>query len=266
MAVARALRIEVSALLGEEEGAGAVASRGEACLPELRRVVTAYDCPPDPGRPVRPLPELARDVARAGHLRLQCQYGALGEMVVPLLEELSVAADVLAGHDREVAFWLLSIDRVRWAAERSGDELMLATAAYVRAETFFVSGPVESGLRILGAAAEAIANRTLTDTEAASVYGALHSRAAVLAAFGRKPEQAWAYLEVARVMAESAGAEVSYFHTGFGPATLKVHEVAIAVELRDADEAVRRARGWVPPRLGSCGRAWSTNWCSGEFR
>jgi len=269
VAVAGALRLEVSVLLGEEEDGGAAASRGGACLPELRRLAAVYDCPPELGRQVRPLPELARDVARAGHLRLQCRYGALGEMLVPLLEELSVAADVLMGHERELAFWLLSsayrcadavahklghydlstvlIDRVRWAAERSGDDLMLATAAYVRAETFFVSGPVESGLRILSAAGEAISGRTLTDPKAASVYGALHSRAAILAAYGRKPEQAWAHLEIARVMADSVGAEVAYFHTSFGPANLKVHEVAIAVELGDADEAVRRARGWEPP-------------------
>ncbi|MFE2721905.1 helix-turn-helix domain-containing protein [Kitasatospora sp. NPDC059327] len=80
VAVAGALRLEVSVLLGEGQDGGAVASRGGACLPELRRLAAVYDCPPELGRELRPLPELARDVARAGHLRLQCQYGALGEI------------------------------------------------------------------------------------------------------------------------------------------------------------------------------------------
>ncbi|TDU05563.1 DNA-binding XRE family transcriptional regulator [Streptomyces sp. 846.5] len=270
MAVARTLEVDLLVLLGEVEATPVVAAgRGAAYLPELRELASVYDCPPDLGRPPRSLSELAQEVARAGQLRLACQYGALGKMLIPLVEELSVAAETERGSERELAFWLLSsgyrcadaiahklghldlstilIDRVRWAAERSGDELMLATAAYVRSEAFFVAGPVDSGLRLLAAAGEPIARRAWSDPKAASVYGALHSRAAVLAAFGHKTEQAWAHLEVAQAMAGVVGADVAYFHTSFGPASVKVHEVAIAVELGDADEAVGRARGWEPP-------------------
>ncbi|BFV57942.1 hypothetical protein KCMC57_up30460 [Kitasatospora sp. CMC57] len=277
MAVGRALQIELPVLLGSEEEAPSAAGWAGAVLPELRRLVAVYDCPPELDRPLRPLPELAQEVARAGQLRLQAQYRALGEMLVPLLEELGVAAQSLVGRDRELAYWLLSsayrcadaivhklghqdlstvlIDRVRWAAEHSGDELMIATAAYVRAESFFVAGPVTSGLRILDRAGENIARLASTDPQAASVYGALHARAAVLAAFGGQADDAWSHLEIATLMADMVGADVAYFHTSFGPASVKVHEVAIAVELGDADEAVRRAHGWQPPASLTAERA-----------
>lgn len=69
---------------------------------------------------------------------------------------------------------------MRWAAEKSGDLLATAVVSYVRAETFFASGQLASGRRML----EQAANNVLpgVSKHAAAAYGALHMRAAVIAA------------------------------------------------------------------------------------
>jgi transcriptional regulator with XRE-family HTH domain len=269
VAVARALRLELPALVGTSAGVSGGVDQYAACLSELRRIMAEYDCPPDLGRAVSPLSILAKRVDQAGKLRLHASYSALGLMLPPLLDELTIATRTLSGAEREQAFGLLTlgyrcadaiahklgyldlstvaIDRMRWSAGQSGDELMAATGTYVRAEAFFVAGSVESGLRLLSAAGEQIARQVVRDRRTAAVYGALHARAAVLAAFGGKASDAWTHLEVAQAMATLVGRDVEFLHTSFGPASVKVHEIAVAVELSDPEEALRRNAGWVPP-------------------
>lgn len=269
VAVARGLRIDPATLMGFASQPPGEADRTSACLPELRRIMADYDCPPDLGRTVRPLDVLAEEIAETGKLRLHARYATLGLVLPTLLDELSVAAHTLSGSDQERAFCLLAlgyrsadaiahklghldlsavaIDRIGWAAGRSGDELMAATATYVRAENYFVTGSIDSGLRLLTSAGEDLARCAMSDTRAAAVYGALQARSAVLAAFGGKAQVAWAHLEIAQSMAGLVGRDVEFFQTSFGPASVKVHEVAVAVELSDPDEALRRNAGWAPP-------------------
>jgi hypothetical protein len=38
-----------------------------------------------------------------------------------------------------------------------------------------------------------------------------------------------------------------YFGTAFGPASVRIHELAVAVELGDSPAAVERAAAWHPP-------------------
>jgi transcriptional regulator with XRE-family HTH domain len=268
--VARALKVEASTLMGLTVDDPIPEAGMSACLSTLRQVIVDYDLP-RPRPPARSLNELRREAQLAGHMRLNSRYTALGEMLPSLLVDLTAAAHHTSGEEQDRVYGLLAlayrsadaiahklghldlsvaaIDRVRWAAERSRDELMIATATYVRAETYFVTGTVESGLLLLDAASDKIANKVMTDRRAASVYGALHARAAVLAAVGGDGATAWADLKVARTMAEIVADDVEYFHTSFGPSSLKVHELAAAVELRDGEEAVQRARDWTPPSV-----------------
>lgn len=266
--VARSLGVSPAALMGLSPQAPAYPDRITECLPALRQAIVDYDRP-RPGPPAQSLRVLADEVHRAGQLRLHARYGALGEILPGLLDDLTWAVHHTRGDEQSRAFWMLTaayrcadaiahklghqdlsiaaIERVQWAAERSRDDLVIATAGYVRAETYFVVGRAESGLQILEDVGVPIARRTLTDHRAASVYGALHARAAVLAAHGGLGPTARAHLKIARAMADLVDADVELFHTSFGPSSVKVHEVAVAVELRDCDAAVRRAVDWVPP-------------------
>src|SRR5438270_10994392 len=71
IAVARALRVDAGALMGDiaadaKEPSGRIA----AALPGIRRALATYDCPPDLPVPARPLRVLADEVDAACRLRL----------------------------------------------------------------------------------------------------------------------------------------------------------------------------------------------------
>jgi hypothetical protein len=89
---------------------------------------------------------------------------------------------------------------------------------------------------------------------ALSVYGSAHLRSAILAARAARSgvpdcaRQAWSHLDAARAVAARIGADRDDYGLAFGPSNVAQHEVAVAVEMEDGDEAVRRAR---TVRLGS---------------
>jgi transcriptional regulator with XRE-family HTH domain len=269
VAVARALSVDPLALLGNDGGGRGPTRAVEAALPEIRRAVMTYDCPMEPSSPPRSLHELADAVDAAGRLRLEARYGQLADVIAPLIEEIGYAANTLTGQEREKAFWLLSaayrcadalvykcghldlsatvIERIGWAAARCGDPLMEATAVYVRAQSFFDTDMAAAGVRLLSQAAEALSADAALDVRAASVYGALHARAAVLAAKGGDSAGADGHLSIARGAAGVVGRDSALLYTYFGPSQLKIHEFAARVELGDGPGALAAASGWQLP-------------------
>lgn len=76
----------------------------------------------------------------------------------------------------------------------------------------------------------------------------MHLRSAIMAARlpGRQGD-AWDHLDQARQTADRIGRDTNHYGLIFGPANVKIHELATALELDDADEAIRRAEGFTPP-------------------
>lgn len=270
-AVSAALEIDPAVLLSSgSRQSSPTLHRVEAVLPELRRVLATYDCPPDLLGPPRKLDVLAKEVERASVLRLGAKYGELAEMITPLIDELSYLAQSMTGHAQERAFWLLAtayrcvdaivyksghseisptaVERIAWAADRSGDPLMVATAKYVRAQGFFdlAATATGQGLHVITRAAEPLEARLSTDPQAASVYGSLHARAAVLAAKGGKQHLATAHLAIAREAAGLVGKDTTAYGTFFGVSQWRIIEIASFVEMGDGASAVRAAEGWKP--------------------
>lgn len=270
IAVATAFHVDAGVLMGGApsdviEPSGRIA----AALPAIRRSLATYDCPPEPEGRVRPLHVVADEVDAACRMRLEAKYVPLAESIPRLLGELSTLAHGANGREREQAFWLLAaayrcadavvhkvgaldlsataIDRIGWAAERSADDLMVGTALYVRAEIFFETGAISSGLRLIGDAAEPLAARASSDLRAASVYGALHARAGVLAAKNGQADAARSHLAIAKAAAGVIGEDREYYYTSFGPSNCRIHEVAAMVELGDSAAAVAAAKDWIPP-------------------
>jgi len=266
--VARALHVDAVALLGQSAEISGGDGRIAAALPGLRRSMAMYDFPPDSPDVPRPIAALADAVELAAAHRAAARYVQLGEALPSLIVELTQAAHGATSADQERAFWLLAvayrcadalafkvgemdlsttaIDRIRWAAERSGDPLMVGTAAYVRGQTYLVTGAFDSGLRALTAASAGIERQAAANPRAAAVYGALHMRAAVLAARGHKADEAWSHIEIAKAMSAVVGDDVEWYYTSFGPSNVRIHEVAVAVELGDEREALARAGDWIP--------------------
>lgn len=235
--------------------------RGIALLGSL---VNRYDLPDD-GR-VRPLGQLQREVSAIIRCRLNSHYSCLIRRVPELLPELSRALVTHRGRARAHAARLLvqayraadavadkfglhdlsarTIQVLLWAADQTGDDVTRAAASYVRGETFFCSGEHEVGRRMLERTAEDL---TPSDPRSWAAYGSLHMRAAVFAAKDGQPQQATAHLAQARLAARHT-TEAVYTGTAFGSASVRIHQVTLALECEDPEQALVAASGWTPPK------------------
>lgn len=235
-----------------------------AQLPGIRRVLDAHDLPPD--GPVRPLGDLHEVVSAVVNKRLHSNYLTLAYELPDLLAELMRALlGSRAGERSAVARLLVQayraadavadkfghydlsariIDRMRWAAVEAGDELLIATASYVRAETFFANGDLETGRRMLESAAARV--NPGRSVQASATCGSLHMRAAVAAARAGNPFSGREHLAEAVGLAKRTPERV-YFGTAFGPASVRIHQLSLAVELADPGAALRTSRHWAPP-------------------
>ncbi|MFB9803916.1 hypothetical protein, partial [Streptomonospora salina] len=139
------------------------------------------------------------------------------------------------------------IQVLRWAADQSHDEATSAAADYVRAETFFAVNErqhFEAGRRMLEKAATQV--NPSTSLRAAAAFGALHMRAAVMSARAKHRDRASEHLAEARTHAQRVHEGV-YDGTAFGPASLRIHRVTLALDMEEPDDALAAAAGWTPP-------------------
>ncbi|QTR05630.1 hypothetical protein J7S33_14330, partial [Saccharothrix algeriensis] len=234
-------------------------------IPRLRRSLDILDLPED--GPTRSLSDLRADVARMTEHRLEARYGDLVRHLPDLLGELARARQLLTASERRQAATLLTlalraadgvaykyryfdlsarlIDFMHRTAEESDDPLLPAAVSYVRTETFFASGDLHTAARTLDQAAHQVPTRALKQATTAAAFGSLHMRAAVVAARAGKADIAADHLLTARY-AVHATPEGVYHGTAFGPASLRIHELAVAAELRDP-AGIQRAATWQPP-------------------
>ncbi|MFI5779408.1 helix-turn-helix domain-containing protein [Nocardia sp. NPDC051570] len=237
----------------------------EARLPDLRCALDSHPLPED--GLIRPLGQLRDAVAAIVDDRLNSNYLHLACELPSLLAELHRAHSAFAGCQREQVSALLvqayraadaiagkygyfdlsaRIIAMMWdAARTAGDELLLAMSAYVRTEMFFVNGRLATGRRLLEQAADTI--RPGRSVQDAAAYGSLHMRAAVVAAREFRPSEARAHLDEAEQIA-SLVPESIYLGTAFGPSSVRIHRVSIAVELGDVGTALSVAQAWHPSR------------------
>lgn len=250
------------------DGPGHSDSRVHQAIPAIRDAIATYDLPED--GPVRPLDQVAADVQRSVSLRVDAQYARLAEAMPPLLQELARAVDSSRGTEQQRAARFLAaayrsadavaykfgyrdlsarlIELMRWAASIAQNPELDAAAAYVRTETYFASHALTVGLRALQSAIDAAPRPSTMRLRAA--HGALHMRAAVVAGRMRDTDAARQHLaEAERLTAKVA--EGIYCGTAFGPDSMQVHRLAVAVELdepADLRGAVAAASTWQPPR------------------
>jgi transcriptional regulator with XRE-family HTH domain len=247
-------------------GRAADPGRVAAAIPQLREVMDAYDIPPDLPYPLRPLTELRRMTSSATAWRLSSQYAKLAGLLPGLITDLTAIALNSAGHEQEQAFGLLSLayraadaiadkhgrhdmsgratELIRWAAARSADPQLEMMSTYVRAELFFSGQHARSGLRMIDSVTAAAP--PVGEVPLLAMRGALCMRAAVLAARGGENGEACDRMTEAQAIARQVPEGV-YHGTAFGPDSVRVHELALAVEAGDAGHAVKLAGQWQPP-------------------
>ncbi|GCD46704.1 helix-turn-helix domain-containing protein [Streptomyces paromomycinus] len=263
-AIAAALGVDVACLLPRRDRAD---DRVHRAMPQLSAALATYDMPED--GPTRPLSELREAVAEAVTWRLAAQYVRISCRAPELLTELGRAfhgapvayraelaellvaayraADAMAYKYGAYDLSARLVDLMRWAVSQAEDPLLEAAVVYTRAETYFAAEAHAAGLRVLERALDALPRRPVGPA-AVATRGALHMRAAVMAGRAGDAAVAATHLSDARSLAARVP-EAVYRGTGFGPDTVRIHELSVAVSLGNDD--VRRAldavSAWAPP-------------------
>lgn len=269
-AVASSMSIDVTDLTGQPyRGTDVRSDRIYTALPQIRQALVYWDIPPILDVPPRPVSDLTEETRHVNRLRAHANYAELGPMLPALIMELVVHAHQARGTDREVIFRLLAdaytavdsmayklgymdlfalaVERMSWAANQSDDPLLRPVAAIRRSSAFLATGAWDGGLRLLYRAGREVEDNLSDQDAALSVLGTINLRAAIMAARGGRATPAWDGLSRARDISERVGRTTQDYGLQFGLANVAIHEVAVAVELEDADEAIRRAQTLVLP-------------------
>ena len=269
-AVSAALNVNLTDLTGQPyRGTNARSDRIYTAIPQIRQALVYWDVAPILDVPPRPLDELAAETERAGQLRMQASYVELGDLLPALLLELTVHAHQARDAQRARAFryladaytavdsmayklgymdlFAIAAERMAWAANQADDPLLRPVSAIRRSSAFMAAGAWYGGMRLLDRAGREIEDGLSDQPGALSVLGAVHLRTAIMAARGGRASPAWDAISRAREVCDRIGHETRDYGLLFGPANVAIHEVAVAVELGDADEAVRRNAHLVLP-------------------
>ncbi|MFE5868529.1 helix-turn-helix domain-containing protein [Streptomyces roseifaciens] len=268
--LARALGVGPDRLTGQPYINGVeTEEQVQAVIPELRRILLTFDNPDDLTVSPRPLPVLAAEMEYVAQMRQDGRYVPMGPLLPSLLSELTHVALAGTGCEQQQAFgWLArgyratnslahklgyhdlsftAIERVRWAAGQSGDPLMQVTAAYLKAGAMVRMGTYSSARRVLEGLRDEIERlapeRCLTQAHLA-LQGAVLLKLAVLEARDGNPEEAQARLVGAKWYADLLGQDTNHYEMSFGPANLRIHEVATLIDSGDTERALARLREW----------------------
>jgi hypothetical protein len=270
-AVARALRVDVPRVTGQPYAE----SRGQAgrlhdSVNAIRRSVDTYDMPDENIAP-RQYSELAADVARLSALGQSAKFVQIGATVPGLLDELAIAVQSASEAQRAPLFALLAeaysgasviagqlgyldlrsqvVERIRWASGLSGDPLRKQRVRWQRAWSLMSLGAYTQGLLLMEQVRADLGDDiTAMDGPTLSLYGSAHLRSAILAARASRADapgyaqDAMAHIEAARHAAARMGRDRNDYGLAFGPSNVAQHAIAVAVELEDGQEAVRRSR------------------------
>ncbi|WP_067825538.1 helix-turn-helix domain-containing protein [Nocardia inohanensis] len=166
------------------------------------------------------------------------------EALALLSRAYQVAATAFTRQEEVDAAWVAA-DRALWAAEESGDPLSVVAGTYRMAQAFLRLQRLEQAGQAARVSATALAPQVRDEArcrpEVLSLYGSLQLMLAVIAATDGNRTAARAGLSAARHAAERLGEGRNDFDTEFGPTSVAVHAVAVAVELGDAGEALDTA-------------------------
>ncbi|HXP21324.1 MAG TPA: helix-turn-helix transcriptional regulator [Streptosporangiaceae bacterium] len=262
-AVASALNVDVTDLTGQPyRGSDVRGDRIHAAIPQIRQALVYWDIPPILDVPPRPMADLSAVTERANRLRMQASYAELGTLLPALITELTVHAHQGRDSVRSRAFRLLAdaytavdsmayklgyldlfalaVERMSWAANQADDPLLRPVAAIRRSSAFLATGAWDGGMRLLDRAGRETMDNLSGHPAAQSVLGTIHLRTAIMAARGGRPSPAWDAMSRAREISGRLARDTTDYGLLFGPANVAIHEVAVAVELEDADEAIRR--------------------------
>jgi transcriptional regulator with XRE-family HTH domain len=216
------------------------------------------------GRRPAALSTLRTKSRKAWELAHSGQYTDLADLLCGLVPDLETAARALPEAQRAEVFELMAAtyqacsaalaklgepeaawiaaDRAMAAAERAGDALLVAAGAFRLVHVFLAARHYNQAEETARTAADALQSRAYDgDPQAMALWGGLTLQRAVIASRVNDPDAAYSHLERAAQVAARLGEERNDYNTEFGTANVRLHEIAVAVELGDAGRALRAA-------------------------
>jgi transcriptional regulator with XRE-family HTH domain len=250
---ARVLRVDPGEITGNPRLLPSpAAERAQAAVCGIRRVVQRYDLPPDWPVDPRPYPELAAGVAHLTGLRRAARYADLGEQVPDAIREIHAAAEAAAGSGAEELYALLAmaykeadavahnlghddlatltVERIRWAADRAANPDIAAIGDYLRVRDLWANRLYDDALLVIE---QRLAAADLNGT----VAGSLLLRGAITAARGGSADTARTWMRQAHDLID-AGVGADLYELTFTGANVAIHDVAAAVETYDGARAL----------------------------
>ena len=181
---------------------------------------------------------LVPDLEMAARSAAEDQRADVFELLATTYQACSAALAKIGESD---AAWIAA-DRAMSAAERAGDPMLVAAGAFRLVFVFINARHYDQAEETARTAAEALQPMAdQDDPQAMSLWGALTLQRAVIAAHVNDPDLAYGQLELASHVAGRLGEGHNEYNTEFGPANVRLYEIAVAVELGDAGRALRAA-------------------------
>jgi transcriptional regulator with XRE-family HTH domain len=234
----------------------------ERVMSDLRETLLCqYDRPPADVHK-RDDTRLQRAVVACWKLRQQGRYQDLGTALTKLLGALDTAVRVggsadgtphrLTVHAYNAAsavckklgdppLAVLCADRAVQAARAVDEPLLVASAAYRLANVYLCAGDLPQAYKIAMSGANVIQSGTDASAARLAMSGSLLLTAAVARAREQDASAAWELVREADDAATRLGTEHVGLHTIFGPTSVSIYGVAVAAELGDGHDVIRRA-------------------------
>ena len=181
---------------------------------------------------------LVPDLETAARAVPEDQRAEVCELMASTYQACSAA---LAELGEPEAAWIAA-DRAMAAAERAGNPMLVAAGAFRLVFVFINArhyGQAEETARTAAEALQPMADQG--DPQAMSLWGGLNLQRAIVAAHVNDPDLAYSQLERVSQVAGQLGEGRNEYNTEFGPANVRLYEIAVAVELGDAGRALRAA-------------------------
>ncbi len=204
---------------------------------------------------LRPLSALEHQVAQVGEWRRAATYSRISPILPELIRQLVAgapqygertyvllayvyrAANSLAHKFGHIDLSLTAIERMAWAAERSGSELLGATTQYLRAEALGRIGADVEARQLLLTATSPLEAKIGTNADAAAVYSRLHTYLGMTAARQADAATAIGHLNEAASAVAGTGDRVVH-ESAVGPTSIEVFRLGAAVILKNPGSAL----------------------------
>jgi transcriptional regulator with XRE-family HTH domain len=261
-AVARALSVNVTDITEQPYGAhNAKPASEQAAVPAVRQALVEGD-DPELDTATRSMDDLRAAVAEIKNWDRRTKYAEAARALPDILRHLHRASHDLPTDQRPEVHELLAAaysyavvalyrlghldlayladERARTAAAQGNDPLWAAVAEWNHTLILMFNGSYAGGLRAIDRAS-ALVELAPAQPAATAIRGALHLRAAILAARAADSSLAESHLAEAHALATPDQDKANFYGTKFGLPNVDIHRVAVPVELADGTTAVKRA-------------------------